>query len=149
MEADRFRYLPRYDVHKKDWVVTDPQHSSPALDTTVRYALALKVGNEDLQKELHGVHKVVRRYQKEIDKEGSAGAASTLQEARWGLWHASGWLLDLRCPVVIKIVSRAVWVESFACVMNFDVFDGLFLWSCLSWTFPLNAENSWAYPWFS
>jgi hypothetical protein len=62
--------------------VTDPQHSSPALDTTVRYALALKVGNEDLQKELHGVHKVVRRYQKEIDKEGSAGAASTLQEAR-------------------------------------------------------------------
>jgi hypothetical protein len=48
MEADRFRYLPRYDAQKKDWVVTDPQHNSPALDTTVWYALALKVGNEDL-----------------------------------------------------------------------------------------------------
>jgi hypothetical protein len=68
MEADRFRYLPRYDAQKKDWVVIDPQHSSPALDTTVWYALALKVGNEDLQKELRGVHKATRRYQKEIDK---------------------------------------------------------------------------------
>jgi hypothetical protein len=68
METDHFRYLPRYDAQKKDWVVTDPQHSSPALDATVRYALALKVGNEDLQKELHGVHKAARRYQKEIDK---------------------------------------------------------------------------------
>jgi hypothetical protein len=68
MEADRFRYLPRYDLQKKDWVVTDPQHSSPALDTIVRYALALKVGNEDLQKELRGVYKAAGRYQKEIDK---------------------------------------------------------------------------------
>jgi hypothetical protein len=48
MEANRFRYLTRYDSQKKDWVVIDPQHSSPALDTTVWYALALKVGNEDL-----------------------------------------------------------------------------------------------------
>jgi hypothetical protein len=68
MEADRFRYLPRYDAQKKDWSVTDPQHSSSTLDTTVWYALALKVGNEDLQKELRGVYKVARRYQKEIDK---------------------------------------------------------------------------------
>jgi hypothetical protein len=68
MEADRFRYLPRYDAQKKDWVVIDPQHSSPALDTIVWYALALKVGNEDLQKELRGVHKAARRYQKVIDK---------------------------------------------------------------------------------
>jgi hypothetical protein len=68
MEADRFRYLPHYDAQKKNWVVTDPQHSSPAMDTTVRYALALKVGNEDLQKELRGVYKAARRYQKEIDK---------------------------------------------------------------------------------
>jgi hypothetical protein len=48
MEADRFWYLLRYDAHKKDWVVTDPQHSSPTLDTIVRYALALKVENKDL-----------------------------------------------------------------------------------------------------
>jgi hypothetical protein len=48
MEANRFRYLTRYDSQKKDWGVIDPQHSSPALDTTVWYALALKVGNEDL-----------------------------------------------------------------------------------------------------
>jgi hypothetical protein len=68
MEADCFRYLPRYDAQKKDWVVTDPQHSSLALDSTMRYALALKAGNEDLQKELLGVHKAVRRYQKEINK---------------------------------------------------------------------------------
>jgi hypothetical protein len=34
----------------------------------VRYALALKVGNEDLQKELRGVYKAARRYQKEINK---------------------------------------------------------------------------------
>jgi hypothetical protein len=34
----------------------------------MRYALALKVGNKDLQKELRGVHKATRRYQKEIDK---------------------------------------------------------------------------------
>jgi hypothetical protein len=67
MEADWFRYLPHYDAQKKDWVVTDPQHSSPALDTTVLYALALKVGNEDLQKELRGVYKATRRYQKEIN----------------------------------------------------------------------------------
>jgi hypothetical protein len=58
MEADHFRYLPRYDAQKKDWVVIDPQHSSPALDTTMRYALALKVGNKDLQKELSGVHQL-------------------------------------------------------------------------------------------
>jgi hypothetical protein len=32
------------------------------------YALALKVGNEDLQKELHGVYKATRYYQKEINK---------------------------------------------------------------------------------
>jgi hypothetical protein len=49
-------------------VVTDPQHSSPALDTIVRYALALKLGNEDFQKELRGVHKATIHYQKEIDK---------------------------------------------------------------------------------
>jgi hypothetical protein len=68
MEADCFRYLPRYDSQKKDWVVTDPQYSSHALDTTVRYALTLKVGNKDLQKELRGVYKATRRYQKEINK---------------------------------------------------------------------------------
>jgi hypothetical protein len=34
----------------------------------VRYALALNVGNEDLQKELRGVYKATRHYQKEIDK---------------------------------------------------------------------------------
>jgi hypothetical protein len=34
----------------------------------VRYALALKVGNEDLQKKLRRMYKAARRYQKEIDK---------------------------------------------------------------------------------
>jgi hypothetical protein len=34
----------------------------------VRYALTLKVGNEDLRKELRGVYKAAWRYQKEIDK---------------------------------------------------------------------------------
>jgi hypothetical protein len=48
MDANRFKYQPRYDAQKKDWVVTDAQDSSPTMDATMRYALALNVGNEDL-----------------------------------------------------------------------------------------------------
>jgi hypothetical protein len=83
----------------------------------------------------------------------------------WGLSLGSlcstrSWVRTMTCmmmtlrfamPIfVIKIVSRADRVESFAWVLNFGVFDDLLLWSCLSGTlFDMIAENSWACPWFS
>jgi cytoplasmic iron level regulating protein YaaA (DUF328/UPF0246 family) len=50
MEADRFRYLPRYDVQKKDWVV---------IVSTALLPWTLPCGM---------LYKAARRYQKEIDK---------------------------------------------------------------------------------